>query len=420
LLSKVAAVLRNLAVDKVHTQRFLGVGAASSLCSLLIPFSGHHEVVLNTARVLAKLSLHESVRRELNADPNNTRDLLATLVDQGQGLGPTHGPRNAQRLATCVRVAFALGNLTSTNDDNRKLVGIRFGGIFTLPRLLRTAADLYLSALRQLSPSLCATHDSLEEVLVKTVRLMANIGINHDVGRQLGLCPEVAVLEPLLRIPCPGEELLLNVVSLVTNLSFYGRGGGWGCPTGGDVARLLSRRHPGGSSLCRHLVKVLLHPNEEAVTEAARAFGNFSRDGDARCAMGRHRADEVLVVLLGHPSRDVVFAVVGALVNLAADKRHKSLLWGQELRAGEQLGRLVRRAGLADVGMATIACQALHNLLLEPLPPGGADEVVGGLESRERLWWTLHELLCAAGAGEEGEGAYEHFVAAASAVQRAL
>ena len=160
----------------------------------------------------------------------------------------------------------------------------------------------------------------------------------------------------------------------------------------------------GREVLTGHLVKVLLHPNAEAVAKAARAFGNFSRHPLCRKAMARRRADEVLVALLNHSCREVVFAAAGALVNVAADPECKGLLSREGVDAGEALAKLVRRAGLSDPGMAEIACQALHNLLIEPVPAGGARRVLGGVETYQKLWWTLRELIEAC-SSEEGGGA---------------
>lgn len=64
--------------------------------------------------------------------------------------------------------------------------------------------------------------------------------------------------------------------SAVTNLSFYG-GSSSSCEEKGgeDGASHIFAAY---RTLCGSLMNVLLHDNEEAVAEAARAFGNFSRD----------------------------------------------------------------------------------------------------------------------------------------------
>eukprot|EP00903_Cladosiphon_okamuranus_P010075 g9544.t1 len=621
------SLLRDLAAGgKDRSNAFRGAGAVRTLCSIFPSFRGYQDVVLNAARALAKLSLHEKTRADINSNPAHVRDLLAALVEQGREIdsrfrdleencrdsspssassyfrstaargGPVaaaaaerrrHWEKQGKRIATCVRIAFALGNLTSASDENRRLIGVRLGGAESLPALLASSSRAHLAAWESLrsveddpdpvdfadrsadggssssssnaNESACKSGytrggqaasfreeswsrrtlrracDGLEEMLVKTVRLLANISIHREVGQRVCRHPGLAALEPLIgtclelfelfedgalpgadpgirqgtksgvapteeALMVPGEELLLNVVSLVTNLSFYGpelkdgrvapadlapsgsacegsssssknnnsssssaaespasattpgpphastlfalaskarreveepdfragsvAGDNYNPRSEGDVAgdkvlttKSRSCRPAGGTEggkngggrrrrevLCGHLVKVLLHPNAEAVAEAARAFGNFSRDRSCREAMHQRRADEVLVALLGHQSREVVFAAAGALVNVAADRACKALLSRESVGAGERLARLVRRAGLADPSLAELACQALHNLLIAPLPQGGAEEVLGGSDTCQRLWWTLKELMEAC-SSFEGQGA---------------
>lgn len=601
-------LLCDLAVGNDAHNAFRDAGVVGALCSVLRPFRNQLDVVLNAARALAKLSLQEGMRAEINSDSAHARDLLAALVEQGKDFGCSvsameelserestvaveqrrHWEREGKRVAACVRLAFTLGNLTSASDDNRKLIGLRLGGVNSLPTLLQTSSRAHLAAWERFASteestpddagygtwasaavvedswsrkSLRSACDVLEDMLVKTVRLVANISINRAVGQHVCRHPGLIEVEPLLEkclevfqlfedgiLPgaprlksrghrketigprgksktepierlIPGEELLLNVVSLVTNLSFYGpdtydlapvgctrRASGGGsagenyCSEGGSVtdptdklpymntlfalaSKARREDHDAGNSptrkedtvghesarcvesagggalsrppkvkstclpvdhgagcgrdvLCGHLVKVLFHPNVEAVTEAARAFGNFSRDPCCREAMTRRRADEVLVALLGHTCRDIVVAATGALVNVAADPARKVLLYRKGIGAGERLARLVRRSGLADdPGMAEIACQALHNLLIEPLPPGGVEEALGGAEIYRQLRSTLVELMetsfCGLAdisggewllEGEEGEvpGDVGGFPAAAAAVWRAM
>lgn len=606
LLAQAISLLRDLAAaGKDRSKAFRAGDAVRTLCSIFPLFRGYQDVLLNTARALAKLSLQEKTRADINSNPAHARSLLAALVEQGRGIDVSfrdleggccrgssrsaaaarRGPPSAvpaeeeerrrrrywekqgKRIATCVRIAFALGNLTSASDENRRVIGIRLGGSESLPALLLSSSRAHLAAWESLRRvdydhradfadrtadgsrgssgssgssssindnetrvgqaaasffekrwsrrTLRRACDGLEEMLVKTLRLLANISIHREVGRRVCRHPGLAALEPLVGTclelfglfedgalpqadPCcqqgrrsgagpgealmvPGEELLLNAVSLVTNLSFYGpdvedsratltrlaspssvRDGSNSSSSSSRVDELVTSATTAGSPhastlfalaskarrevdkpklatgsgtgdnclsvegdkgvgnvstvaasdgcrpadsaeesgggrrrevLCGHLVKVLLHPNAEAVAEAARAFGNFSRDRSCREAMNQRRANEVLVALLGHRSREVVFAAAGALVNVAADKTCKALLSRESVGAGERLARLVRRAGLADPSLAELACHALHNLLIEPLPPGGAEQVLGGPSTFQRLWWTLKELM---------------------------
>ncbi len=70
------------------------------------------------------------------------------------------------------------------------------------------------------------------------------------------------------------------------------------------------------ATLLVHITPLLLSDNEEAIVEAARVFGNFSRAPPAREYMAAARVLEALVLLLDHSSSEVLYrcARVGAWV----------------------------------------------------------------------------------------------------------
>ena len=140
------------------------------------------------------------------------------------------------------------------------------------------------------------------------------------------LCPaRTDVLETLLPFAAEGsdlalgEELVLNLVSAITNLSFYG-------PVDGDAEApvpfsseavelssfgVASIMYLHRERITRQLVPLLCHDNEEAAVESARAFGNFSRDPSVRALMISLRAVDALVILLDHTNRELVFTSCG-------------------------------------------------------------------------------------------------------------
>ncbi|CAN0544911.1 unnamed protein product, partial [Ectocarpus sp. 8 AP-2014] len=106
-----------------------------------------------------------------------------------------------------VRIAFALGNLTSASDENRRLIGLRFGGAESLPAFLHTFSRAYLSSAwgARGAPAVvlgeCWARRTLrracyglEEMLVKAVRLLANISIHRDVGQRVCHHPGLVAL----------------------------------------------------------------------------------------------------------------------------------------------------------------------------------------------------------------------------------
>lgn len=79
LLIQLTGALRNMCVEKAHQSQLERSEAATALCAVLRPFASHCELMFNVARVLAKLSLFESMRASLNANPRHLHDLLHVM-----------------------------------------------------------------------------------------------------------------------------------------------------------------------------------------------------------------------------------------------------------------------------------------------------------------------------------------------------
>ena len=65
----------------------------------------------------------------------------------------------------------------------------------------------------------------LADTLIKLTRLIANVCINREAGLAIACADGIDSLSTLLMvvIETDEQELLLNVVSAITNLSFYGK-----------------------------------------------------------------------------------------------------------------------------------------------------------------------------------------------------
>ena len=357
LLAQLTGALRNLGAASSQVRRLEAAKAATAVAALLRPYSNHPEVQFNAARALGKLSLYASLRDQLSAEPQLVLETFAAL----------QRAQLEQRDAVVVRLGFVLGNLTTDDDRNRKLFDVR-----ELSDVLQIAVDAFLRE----TPRTPEDDEEMEEqVLVKLARLAANVAIHPPSGAALARGPGGAALADLLGAVKTSEELVLNVVSAVTNLSYYIEA----------ERRGLFLRTP---AVISHLVDVLVHEkNVEAVLEAARALGNFSRDAASRMAMRDNRADEALVLLLNHSHRDVVYSAAGALVNIAADPSTNGILLRPDLEGAVNIVDLLRRTGLRDLPITTIAAKALHNLLLKRSldPPTAA-----------KLHSTLDDLIDAA------------------------
>ncbi len=116
------------------------------------------------------------------------------------------------------------------------------------------------------------------------------------------------------------EEMLLNVVAALTNLTFYT------CQylstsqqqSNGDT-RQVQRLERSLVTLSSHLSNSLFHENSEIVLETCRVLGNLTRRSVVIQSLIKTRMDEaLLLLLLQHVQPDVVSSVAGVIVNFSS------------------------------------------------------------------------------------------------------
>lgn len=130
--------------------------------------------------------------------------------------------------------------------------------------------DLPMSSPAQRQQAAANTASDVEQVMIKLIRLLANLAISREIGPTIATTKGIETLQLLLETKAPAthEELILNVVGAITNLSYYGD-----CPNY-VIAHQLE--------IAANLAPLLVTENEEAVIESVRAFGNFSRNDEVR------------------------------------------------------------------------------------------------------------------------------------------
>ncbi|TMW58223.1 hypothetical protein Poli38472_011811 [Pythium oligandrum] len=377
VLIQTTHVLRNLSTAKSYLKQFNEAQVTIRLCELIGDFQTHQELMVNVSRVLSKLTLHEIPRSQINQRPESRLRSLLSLVDPDRNAAvsfesaESNAPEGKFQSTLLIRIFFVLGNLCAGNDRNRVLMGLQWQGILVFVRALEFYGAQYVAAADEDTNATQNNGNTGEcmDVLVKLVRLLANMAINADVGMELNA--EVDGLEILLAIlsrahDVGDEELMLNVVSCLTNLSYY-------CSH--SAASITPRdQFPAAAAtfidvhrvaLASRLAQIVWDRNEEAVLEATRAFGNLSRFPDVLQVMREHKVLEGFVILLDHSHREIVYTVCGVLMNAALDDATRmALLSVSTSDARALLTGILDAAGLDDVAMSCIAAKALHNLLL--------------------------------------------------------
>lgn len=134
VMVQVVGAIRHFSLDSSCKQQILSSKTVCHVCDLLYLFQNNPELCLNCVRVTAKLSLQEPFRSQLNSKPSyiaaitrvilNEADLCMRVMDGEHGVvWPSW-----HTWPLLSRAAYTLGNMTTTNDNNR-YVNVVFGVI---------------------------------------------------------------------------------------------------------------------------------------------------------------------------------------------------------------------------------------------------------------------------------------------------
>ena len=335
LLFPVTAVLRNLADVNGSRDLFLKKNILPDLVSILKIFKTDSDVVMNICRILSKMTLYDECCTAVSSVSFCFETFLHVL-----GI-------HLKSQEIIVRVLFILGNLTTKSDETRHQLYFSKGSRKYLLKVFQSYFD------RNIEASKIATNDNTEQentedVLNKMVRVIANLSIHPEVGPEiaknveiLDLLVQVLEIKDLTR----NEELVLNTVATINNLSYYTE----------ENTALAGKR----GTITQLLMGLLVADNMDAILEASRVFGNFSRFKDVRDILFSHKVDEMMISLLDSGSHEIVYTSCGVLINMMVDCDKRSVL--KEEGGIKKLIDVLRDFGKIDWQLAAMVCQTLWN-----------------------------------------------------------
>ncbi|KAJ3128328.1 Armadillo repeat-containing protein 2 [Nowakowskiella sp. JEL0407] len=128
----------------------------------------------------------------------------------------------------------------------------------------------------------------VEELLIKLIRLAANVAIDPESGFALSAMIELELLIDLLENAeiTEHEELILNAIGALANLSYY-------TPRTYSEKNCILIRAEEMTKLFKDLIPLLVHDNTEIVAESARIFGNISRMQMVASYLASHRGSDI-------------------------------------------------------------------------------------------------------------------------------
>ncbi|XP_063007051.1 armadillo repeat-containing protein 2 isoform X2 [Melospiza melodia melodia] len=307
LLVQLTATLRILA-SCAQARRQLSPGAAiPQLCVALEQRSGDKDLCVWIVSVLSKLSTYNDFCAAL-ADCSRCYIVFLALLNKYQ-----------KQQDLVIRIIFILGNLTARNDQSREQFFKEKGSVNTLTSLFQTYYELDLNAPTwhhdRKGKSQPKYPSEAEDVLIKLIRVLANLSIHPRVGAALAAAhPLVGLLVTVLEYKSVDdcEELVINAATAINNLSYY---------QVENSAVQEKQLH-----IAEMLLKLLMRDNMDAVVEAVRVFGNLSQHHEIRDFIMQKKIYKFVIALLDSKDREVCFPACGVLLNLTVDENKRAFL----------------------------------------------------------------------------------------------
>ncbi|XP_040919688.1 armadillo repeat-containing protein 2 [Toxotes jaculatrix] len=348
ILVQLTATLRNLADHPDSRPLFVSFSILSELCLVLHHHGKDQDICTNISRIYSKLSSYSECRLALAQTPDCYRLFLELLS------------KHHQKQDLVVRLLFTLGNLTAKSNDARQQLFQCEGCMDTLLQLYytyqrrdalpHTPSQAGGLSPRKKHPAPSMSTQEEDDVLVKLVRVLANMCIHPAVGPALATntaCIQLLMETLELRSVQESEELLVNVAATINNLSFYQEE---------NSAIKLSQL-----TIAKLMLKLVLSSSMDAMLEATRVYGNLSQSKDVRDFIMHNKVHQFVVTLLDSKNTEMCFSACGVLTNLALDPPSRVSLSLEG--AAANLVDCLRDFGPGDWQLAGQVCQALWNLI---------------------------------------------------------
>ncbi|KAK4307958.1 hypothetical protein Pmani_020318 [Petrolisthes manimaculis] len=363
-LVQLTGTLRHVSSCQRTFPLLLMTGAVPQVCSLLHHFSHDQDVTANVVRILSIISTHEDCCAAAASHPATMPAAVAALR------------KHADSPAIVVRLAYALGNMMANSDEAR-------WKLFSEPGFTEALLELLTDYLQRdrhaqagdLSDPLTSASATPEDVMVKLIRVLANVSVHPRVGPLLarsrtclGLLTSVLQHKGL----AGSEELVLSALATLNNLTFYTR------------HQPVSVVH---TDLAECLCELLPMDHIEGLVETIRVFGNLTHFKEVRDILTKRAVLEVLVEMLDCDSRELVYVCAGVLVNLMSDASRRSI-FGAENGVLRMID-VLQYFGYGDWQLCNLGCQVLWNFCASA---ADAQEVLGHKET-EKLIYVLEEFL---------------------------
>jgi len=337
ILVQITEALRNML--EIGDFEHISSTALSTLLNCMELFALDTKLNWIISRVFSKLTVSESVVKNLVTCPQWTNVLMSSLRN------------HLTNEKIVIRLLFVFGNILANNNFAREL-------LFNFTDSNECSNWSVYSLTTEVIKS--QLHGILnKEVVIKGLRVIANMSMNGDVGVRISNDSEM--LKSLMQIitchiddeECSkGKEMVTNCIIALNNLVFYNN----------DIVNTKTSVFLLRIELTTIVTKLLTCENMLSyVTEVARVLGNLTKYQDVRDFVHKHKVDLIMTTLLDSGDHALVYNSCGVLINISGDlnKRHVLIKEGIVVKICDVL----QDFAMHDWQLCGLCCQLMWNLL---------------------------------------------------------
>ncbi|KAJ8918425.1 hypothetical protein NQ315_008122 [Exocentrus adspersus] len=364
-LFQLTGALRNLVSEELVYDTFISCGAITQLCRTLEIFSSDLDIVANISRTLSIISTNECCCDKI-VEHKDIYKIFINLFDKYSG--------NEEII---IRLTYTLGNIVAKIDNTRIKYFSEERSIECLIDLWkiyleRTLYDCSLKVEKNEEPN-----SNSEDVMIKIIRVIANMVINPEIGKELNEKYGSQLIDQVLKVLISNpfkknEELVLSILSTLNNLSYY-------YTNDMDVDIF----HVKQIDIVEGIEEFTRSKNRESVIETMRILGNLSRSKITRNFISESNIYDTLILLLEKGLllkfleesnlMLIMFTVdptllkttIGVFVNLMSDNRSR-ILFKKKGGVGKLI-EILKEFCENDWSLGSLVCQVLWNYCIDTI-----------------------------------------------------
>ncbi|XP_066138168.1 armadillo repeat-containing protein 2 isoform X2 [Euwallacea fornicatus] len=346
VLFQLTGTLRNVVSEEHVYDSFVFCGTVLQLCQALHLFSSDGDIIANISRTLSTISTNEICCDSLV----EVESIYRTFIK----LFNVH----EENEEIVVRLTYTLGNIVAKIDNSRVKFFQEENSIGSLLKLWKSYLErtLQFCSLKVESSNI-HSNSSSEDVMIKVIRVIANIVINPEIGKAINEQYGNKLIDEFLKVLISNpfkknQELVLSILSTLNNLSYY---------YSTDLE--LDVFHVKQINIAEAIIEYSKSRNNDCVVETMRILGNLSRSKITRNYIAETEIFNTLVRLLDTAEPTLLKTTIGVFVNVMSDIRARKLF---KTSGGiKKLVFILTKYCESDWLLGCLVCQVLWNYCID-------------------------------------------------------